>query len=236
MVHDEYAALVARRKACRACVGLTNPSALDAGVFDSDQIGPWSRWQGSLSAELMIVGQDWGDTRYFRKYQGWDYERNPTNLTLISLLESVGITIAAPPSGADHPSVFLTNAVLCLKEDGLQGPVTPQWFANCSSFLRRQVEIVGPKVLVSLGNKALQSVRGAFGLPPKTLAAAVRDLDGDVLPLGSAGNTRLFAVYHCGRRVLNTHRPLKSQLADWARVRRALRDVDEKEQKNARNL
>lgn len=55
-----YAELVAARKGCRLCsaIGLTNPCLVDGGRFDSEHIGPWSRWQGSLAADLMIVGQD----------------------------------------------------------------------------------------------------------------------------------------------------------------------------------
>lgn len=75
MILDDYAQLVSLRKACRACTDLTNPSELDGGALDSDYIGPWSRWQGNLSANLMIVGQDWGDTRYFRQVRGLDEER-----------------------------------------------------------------------------------------------------------------------------------------------------------------
>lgn len=57
---EGYAALVRRRKACRS---LTNPGKCEGGIQDSDQIGPWSLWQGNLSADLLVVGQDWGDTR-----------------------------------------------------------------------------------------------------------------------------------------------------------------------------
>ena len=71
----------------------------------------------------------------------------------------------------------------------------------------------------SLGFHALTAVRDAFGLPGSSLSDAVSDVDGDVL----FGETRLFAVYHCGARVLNAHRPLKNQIQDWARVGKALR-------------
>ena len=60
-----YAALVRVRRSCRACPGLINPADCDGGIHDSDQIGPWTLWQGNLRADLVIVGQDWGDTRYF---------------------------------------------------------------------------------------------------------------------------------------------------------------------------
>ncbi len=76
-----YNKLVLERKACRACEGLVNPADY---TYDSDQIGPWSLWQGNLDSDLIIVGQDWGDTRYFEKWEGRDQQTgNPTNCTKI---------------------------------------------------------------------------------------------------------------------------------------------------------
>jgi hypothetical protein len=51
-----YAALVRTRKDCRARSVLVNPAACDGGIHDSEQIGPWSLWQGNLNADLVIVG------------------------------------------------------------------------------------------------------------------------------------------------------------------------------------
>jgi DNA polymerase len=219
MTNHDYAELVSRRKACRACTGLTNPSAVDDGAFDSNHVGPWSRWQGNLSADLMLVGQDWGDTRYFRRFRGLDDDNNPTNRTLMKLLQGIGIVIGPPSSADNDGQVFFTNAVLCLKEGGLQGPVQPAWFLNCAPFLRRQIEIIAPKVVVTLGAHALLAVRQALQLRPRGLASSVADTEGEIL----VGTTRLFAVYHCAARVLNRHRKLDVQIQDWARVGNALR-------------
>jgi len=219
MPNQDYADLVARRKACRACAELTNPATVDNGAFDSDHVGPWSRWQGNLSASLMVVGQDWGDTRYFRRFRGLDDDKNPTNRTLMQLLQGIGIVIGPPSSAGSNDLVFFTNAVLCLKEGGLQGPVRAAWFQNCAPFLRRQVEIIAPRVVATLGEQALRAVRHAFQLPPRSLASSVADSEGEIL----GGNTRLLAVYHCGVRVLNSHRALDAQIQDWARIGNALR-------------
>lgn len=109
-----YAALVAERKECHRCQGVTNPADVRDGVFDSDEIGPWSRWQGSLSADLMIVGKDWQSREYFVGHEGWD-EGISTDRTLLKLLESVDIEIGARVAGSSPGRIFATNAVLCLK-------------------------------------------------------------------------------------------------------------------------
>jgi DNA polymerase len=198
------------------CDGLTNPSKYEGGAFDSDHIGPWSRWQGSLDATLVVVGQDWGDVGYFRKYEGGEAERNRSNETLRELLSSIGIEIN-PPSATDDADgvVFLTNAILCLKEGGLGASVKPKWFTNCGRcFLKPIIEIISPKVVASLGEYAYRSIQRLYDLPRMSLRDAVEQEGGFLLPNGSLS----FAMYHCSPRVLARYRSLAEQKADWKRV------------------
>ncbi|MBK7189535.1 MAG: hypothetical protein IPH86_12830 [bacterium] len=116
-----YRDLVTARKACRLCHGLRNPAEVDDGCLDSDHVGPWSRWQGNLEAPLLVVGQDWGDERYLRKYGGVEGPGNRTNRTLVKLFGTIGIDIGEPGDLRGEDVVFFTNAILCLKEGGLQG-------------------------------------------------------------------------------------------------------------------
>lgn len=213
-----YSQLVKARKVCGLCRGLENPARVSRNTFDSDQIGPWTLWQGNLDAEIMIVGQDWGDVDYFIDNAGHEAARNPTNEMLVKLLASIGIRIN-PPSPRDTGSgvVFLTNAILCLKQNGLQGAVQPEWFQNCSEhFLKPTINLVRPKILITLGESAYRSICTLYDLPQLKFRDAV------------AGSFRLsehitcFPMYHCGRRILNTHRPLEQQLRDWERVFPAL--------------
>jgi len=165
----DYLDLVRERRECRRCSGLTNPSEVLGGSLDSQQIGPWSTWQGNLSSDLLVVGQDWGDVSYFENNEGRDSARNPTNDHLIALLSSIGISIGPPGGGQGQHVVFFTNAILCLKSGGLQSRVEDEWFRNCAGFLRRQIEIVAPRVVVTLGARAFRAVLSAFDLRPQEL-------------------------------------------------------------------
>lgn len=218
MSQGAYGELVAQRKACHRCSGLINPSTRPD--LDSDQIGPWSRWQGNLEAEVLVVGQDWGDTRYYEKNKGRDRADNPTNETLRKLMEVAGLHIDLPgPDTSGLGVAFFTNAILCLKEGGMQAAVNPVWFENCGRlFLRPTIELVKPKIVITLGERAYRAVCGAYGLRARGFRAAV---EGEPEQLSDSGPL-LLPVYHCGARILNTHRPFERQKQDWIRAGRVL--------------
>ena len=207
--------MVSARKACRQCEGLVNASALQGGAFDSAEIGPWTRWLGDLQARLMIVGQDWGDQRAFETQKGLDTARSATNVILRELLASIGVQVPEVGVGSGPAGVFLTNAVLCFKDHGCQGPVRPEWFEACGSrFLRPQIEIVNPRVVVCLGERAYRAVLAAYELPMYRRWRAEVEGPGLTLP----GGPRAVPVYHCGRRILNTDRKRDEQFRDWQRI------------------
>jgi uracil-DNA glycosylase len=213
--------LVAKRKACIECgTALKNPSACCDGRYDSDEIGPWSVWQGNLDAEVIIVGQDWGDVAYFEEHKGRDHPDNPTNTKLIELLRIIGIDIGTGSEQGRRGAVFLTNAILCLKQGGLQGMVQDKWFGNCGRlFLKPLIEWIRPKVLITLGERAYRTIEKCYSLPNRRFRDAVESPA--TLPPLLCG-ARLFPVYHCGRRILNTHRNPEQQKADWERMHRIL--------------
>jgi DNA polymerase len=217
---SEYREIVLARKNCRICPGLKNPADVAGGQFDCDEIGAWSRWQGNLDADVILVGQDWGDVDHFIKFRGTDPMTGRTNKMLMHLLSYIGRPIKPiNEMSNDRGEIFLTNAILCLKDGGMQAPVVPSWFQTCATkFLRRQIEIISPKVVIGLGQRAFDAVLFSFGLDRVVFRVAVDSQRGIPLPSGS----ELFAVYHCSPRILNTHRNFQQQLMDWQRIRNVI--------------
>ena len=166
----------------------------------------------------MILGQEWGDVRYFTKHNGIEGPRNPTNDTLRELIALLGIDVGLPGDSRRMGVAFFTNAVLCLKDGGLQAKVRSEWFVHCAPFLRRQVENVSPRLLVCLGERAYRGLAKTFDFPPGAFRDAVESSDGIQL----SNRTRVFARYHCGKRIQNTYRPLDVQRQDWLRLVRFL--------------
>lgn len=225
-----YAALVERRKNCHLCIGLCNPYDIERYRHLDTEIGPWSQWQGNLDATLMIVGQDWGSVKFLEsKFLGGGAEdrSNPTNKRLVQLLANENIDIDWKWRGRNS-RLFFTNAVLCLRSgaSNMQGKPNKDWFKNCVSenFLREQIKIVNPKVVVGLGRLAFDSILRSFGLQSAfpssiTLSEIVQDKSG--VKLGTT-RARAFAVYHCGAAGWNINRTEQQHYHDWKRIRKVL--------------
>ena len=213
----EYERIVALRKKCELCSGLRNPATLG---FDSAEIGPWTRWLGDLRAKLMIVGQDWGGLKYYKENKGLDDCTDPdyrTNRKLQCLLKGIGIDVpsAARENIPHEIGVFLTNAVLCIKKGGNRAPVAKRYFSNCRSFLRHQIEIVLPDVVVTLGAPAYSAAMSVFGMREKRMLEAVETQE--VVELTNGHRFCFLPVYHPRASITN-----EQQKRGWKRVKRAL--------------
>lgn len=111
-------------------------------------------------------------------------------------------------AGFDRSSVFITNAVLCNPRDESGRNATPSDpdISNCSAYLSAQIEIVNPKVVVTLGAKALDAV-SLIETHDLKLNAAVRK------PIPWNGRI-LMPLYHPGQRAM-VHRSYALQTADY---------------------
>jgi uracil-DNA glycosylase family 4 len=84
------------------------------------------------------------------------------------------------PSSVSLDQVFYTNTVKCAAEPGSQ---LIEEISNCSLYLRRQLEIIKPKIIITLGGMALNFFRPGMSIK----AASLKRLQGDksytIIPL-----------------------------------------------------
>jgi uracil-DNA glycosylase len=116
--------------------------------------------------------------------------------------------------------VFITNSVLCnpRKPSGANRKPTTAEVLNCSGFLRRQIEILAPAVIVTLGAVALAALRLVeyHELSLKENAGQMHEWNGRLL----------VPVYHPSPQVLASHRREEAQLRDYQAIARALNRIE----------
>lgn len=131
-----------------------------------------------------------------------------------SLMEQVGLS---------RYDAFVTNAVLCNPKDanGNNSTPSPIEIANCSSFLKEQLDLVGSPVVVTLGAVAL---RATDLVQPHGLS-----LREGVRKSHAWAGRKLIPAYHPGQRAM-VHRSFANQLSDYQFVAETVRRTTEKRQ------
>lgn len=190
----EFAALAAEAAACRRCPAMCGRTAV------------LSELNGALGAGVMFVAEAPGR-------QGGDRTRVPlsgdqSGRNFARYLAAAGLT---------RDRIFITNAALCnpRTETGANRKPTSAEVANCSEFLRQQIEVVGAPVVVTLGAVALAALRAVeyHRLSLKENVGQIHEWHGRLL----------VPLYHPSPQVLASHRREAAQLEDYKSVARALR-------------
>ncbi|MDB5022869.1 MAG: hypothetical protein JWP78_624 [Mucilaginibacter sp.] len=217
-----YPELVLKRKNYNLQIpGLINPSCYDHGKFDSDSyLEPWAKWQNSIPAEILVIGQDWGGVDYYRKNNGKDNSLNPTCRNLIRLFEVVNINIGSPEMPGSSGRVHFTNIIPFLRTGQMQGDlnrILNQKLINeiAEEFTAPLISIVKPRIIITLGTVPLRAVLSIFKIKPQyhTLKEFVSGS-----PLNLDSGLYLFPMYHCGSSGANRNRKLELQKQDWLRI------------------
>jgi hypothetical protein len=201
---------------------LLNPFSIEhnkSPLISQDHLNPWAHWHGNLNAEIVLIGQDWGDTKFFIENGGKDPDGNPTNESLRTLFLQLGIDIGTPNSPTDVP-LYFTNAVLGIKKGEMATAVKVKWYASTKDeYLKPLIdEIIQPKIIITMGSVAFDVARRMYSLEKMNFTGAivkgVFDLPNDKL---------LFPVAHCsglGKR----NRGFEAQIGDWQKIKEYVKE------------
>jgi uracil-DNA glycosylase family 4 len=150
---------------------------------------------GNADADLMFVGEAPGATE---DEQGLPFVGRAGKL-LDQLLEEIGLT---------RGDVFVTNVLKC-RPPGNRDPL-PIEIENCQEYLLRQVELIQPTVICTLGNFSTKLLRGdPTGITRLHGQPEVREL--------GVRAVRLYPIYHPAA-ALYTPRMLETLREDFARL------------------
>lgn len=164
-----------------------------------------SERNGSTEARVMFIGEAPGRKGADRTRVPFSGDQSGANFD--RYLNSIDLR---------REEIFITSAALCnpRAESGANRRPTQKELANCSTFLRRTIALVNPRVIVTLGSVALEALKRIqyheFSL--KDSAATVQSWDGRVLA----------PIYHPSPQVLASHRREAEQLQDYQVVAKAV--------------
>ena len=193
MKQNQFKELVKEAAACTLCPAMCGRSAV------------LSELNGSPDARIMFIGEAPGRKGADRTRVPFSGDQSGANLD--RFLNSINLR---------REEIFITSAALCnpRSESGANRKPTQKELTNCSSFLRRTIELVDPRVIVTLGSVALEALKRIqyHELSLKTAAAQIH-----------AWNERvLVPIYHPSPQVLASHRREAEQLADYQIVKHGL--------------
>jgi uracil-DNA glycosylase family 4 len=183
--HSRFGKLVEEVRTCLKCERMCN----SARVLNYSA--------GNLNAELFFIGEAPG--RLGADETEVPFHGDTSGRNFEDLMSFAGIS---------RNDVFVTNAVLCNPKDekGNNSTPTSAEAANCHPFLRRQIELVNPQIVVPMGNTAL---RALAVIEPHGFS-----LSQHVRTIHPWFGRWLIPLYHPGQRAM-IHRSFANQRSDY---------------------
>lgn len=195
MTNDSFNQLVKDAASCTLCPAMCGRSAV------------LSARNGSPEARVMFIGEAPGRKGADRTRVPFSGDQSGANFD--RFLDSIKLT---------REEIFITSAALCnpRSESGANRRPTQKEIKNCSNFLRRTIEVVNPRVIVTLGSVALEALKRIqyHELNLKESAARIHTWNDRVL----------VPIYHPSPQVLASHRREAEQLQDYKVVAKAVRE------------
>lgn len=111
---------------------------------------------------------DWGH------YDGWGHYNRTISQKFLEewtggpILEE----LLEPINGLDMNAAWMTDAIKCPPEGGIDDQARDEEFDHCRTYLRDEVERVDPSVIIGLGNNACKRTLSALGVERKTISTA----------------------------------------------------------------
>ncbi len=97
---------------------------------------------GNVRAKIMVVGQNPG------------YDETVQGRPFVGISGKTFDELLSNTLGIERKHIYITNTVKCYTPKN-RGPY-PEEMALCKHFLKREIEIIKPKIVLALGNYALQ--------------------------------------------------------------------------------
>jgi len=187
--------LYTEAQACRVCPDLADKTAVLSDL------------NGSLEPKVFFIGEAPGRVGADRTRRPFYGDKSGANFQI--LLDSIGLS---------RNDIFATSAVMCSPRsitDANRKP-TVREMRNCSSYLKRVLDLIDPPVVATLGSVALEAIKTIedHGLKLKENAGTVRHWAGRML----------VPLYHPSPQVIASQRGLETQLGHFQVLGRIIQE------------
>lgn len=217
-----------------------------------DEINFWTYWQGrgNTSAEILLVGQDWGCVfdENFEQFKSCiekmnagdnsvDYAADlkfPTDKNLIELFEELGYDLHKK-----NKNLFFTNLALGYRKHSSTGTLSKECLKKDTQYLKRLLGILRPKVVICLGKDTYEVAASALcetTVRTNNFYAVLNRGDNySDFYLENREKVRVYGMAHCGNYgVMNRKKyaevdrqedGLELQKQDWLKLREYLESI-----------
>ena len=191
---SNWSKLVTDASTCTRCEAMCGRSAV------------LSELNGRVDARIMFIGEAPGRKGADRTRIPFSGDQSGVNLD--RFLRSIAL---------NREEIFITSAALCNPNtpSGANRRPAKKELANCSNFLQRTIELVDPRVVVTLGSIALEAL--------KRIHYHELNLKEHVAQIHIWQGRLLVPIYHPSPQVLASHRREAQQLKDYQVVARAIK-------------
>ena len=199
---------------CKKCMSLEKKNGRNCSLINIYQNNNfcknipsiWTDWFNRLDSKIMIIGQDWGPYADMEKLhdsylinptlENWDglinSEKSLTKRMLMKyLLESAKIS----HTSINIENIFITNAIMCARKGNIYRGENIDLLKStiyCSDYLKRQIDIIKPKVIITLGYYPILSLATMYGFHiSHRLSDIIRDM-----PVIKQDNFVIIPCYH----------------------------------------
>jgi len=173
----------------------------------AEQTAVLSHRNGSIESDLVFIAEAPG--RFGSGRTGIPFSGDKSGDNFETLIDHAGFS---------RQDIFITNAVLCNPlSEGCNSRPTSREIANCSSYLKSVLELVRPKLVVTLGAVGLDAINRLENTRFKLSETVARPQ--------ALERWTLLPLYHPSPRVANWKRPLTQQKRDFLKIQRLLKKL-----------
>jgi uracil-DNA glycosylase len=196
---EQFKILYREAQACTVCPKL------------ADKVAVLSEMNGSLDPKVFFIGEAPGRVGADRTRRPFYGDKSGNNLQM--LLDSIDLK---------REDIFITSAVMCSPRSATDANRRPSRseIVNCSSYLKRQLDLIDPPVIATLGSVALEAIKtiAYHEFSPKTHVGSILDWN----------NVKLVPLYHPSPQVMASSRRMTEQIQDYQVLSQALRLTNER--------